>query len=247
MAGAGALAIQATQPAPAEEHTLRLAGSHDPVLSWLAAHFPEILPKFTLQLGFNGSLGGLIALVQGKADLAGCHLWDEESDSYNEPFVRRLLPGKKVALLTLAHRRLGLIVPKGSACGGIAGFSHPGLRFVNRQAGRNECGWMQPCIRGDIWRADPGLRRGTSDPLASCCWGGRGQVDVGFGLEAVALSLAWISLFLVRERYDLVIPAANLAGDQSSGWQAGWRVRKPSGRFPFLGAMIQMRLASSCG
>ena len=82
------------QPSPVQAYTLRFAGSHDPVLAWLGAHFPEIVPAFSLQLGFTGSLGGLIALAEGKADLAGCHLWDAESDSYNAPFVRRLAARK---------------------------------------------------------------------------------------------------------------------------------------------------------
>ena len=71
-------------------------------------------PGSTFQITYTGSLGGLIALAQGKADLGGCHLWDEESDTYNIPFVRRLLPGMPAALVTLAHRRVGLITPPGN-------------------------------------------------------------------------------------------------------------------------------------
>ena len=89
---------------------LRFAGSHDPAISLVAAHFGEICEGYSLQVAFTGSLGGLIALAEGTAEIAGSHLWDEESDSYNAPFVRRLLPGRRVALLTLAHRRLGLII-----------------------------------------------------------------------------------------------------------------------------------------
>ena len=63
------------------------------------------------------SLGGLIALAEGKAQLAGSHLWDEESDTYNAAYIRRLLPGRRIAMVTLAHRRLGLIVPAGNPAG----------------------------------------------------------------------------------------------------------------------------------
>ena len=94
-----------TSVAPAQ--TLRFAGSNDPALSLVASRFPAICPGCTLDVAFTGSLGGLIALAEGKADLAGSHLWDEESDSYNAPFVQRLLPGRRIVLLTLAHRRLG--------------------------------------------------------------------------------------------------------------------------------------------
>ena len=96
-----------TSVAPAQ--TLRFAGSNDPALSLVASRFAAICPGCTLDVAFTGSLGGLIALAEGKADLAGSHLWDEESDSYNAPFVQRLLPGRRIVLLTLAHRRLLIV------------------------------------------------------------------------------------------------------------------------------------------
>ena len=90
----------------------------------------------TLHLSFNGSLGGLIALAQGEADLAGCHLWDAATDTYNTPFVQRLLPGRRVLLLTLAHRRLGLVLARATRLASpVAGPGSRGVRFVNRQPG----------------------------------------------------------------------------------------------------------------
>ena len=83
----------------------------------IAAQYHEANPELILHLSFSGSLGGLIALAEKNADLAGCHLWDETTDTYNEPFVRKLLPGQKVALLTLAHRRVGLIFAPGNPLG----------------------------------------------------------------------------------------------------------------------------------
>ena len=92
----------------AKPQVLRFAGSNDPAVSLVAAHFSEICAGCSLQIASPGSRGGLIALAEGTAEMAGSHLWDEESNAYNAPFVRRLLPGRRVALLTLAHRRLGL-------------------------------------------------------------------------------------------------------------------------------------------
>ena len=62
-------------------------------MDWIAAHFAEIVPHYSLEMNITGSLGGLIALAEGQAEIAGCHLWDEETDNYNLPFIRRLLPG----------------------------------------------------------------------------------------------------------------------------------------------------------
>jgi putative molybdopterin biosynthesis protein len=225
--------IVLSQPAPSQERTLRFAGSHDLVLTWLAAHFPEIVPQVTLQLGFTGSLGGLIALAEGKADLAGCHLWDEESDSYNVPFVRRLLPGKKVALLTLAHRRLGLILSAGNPAKvtGLHDLDRPDIRFVNRQIGSGTRVWLDSALRRqgtDTARINgyADERMTHSDVAAAVA---EGKADVGFGLEAVARSYGLEFIFLVRERYDLIIPAENLELDAIArlvDWLAGDQARK---------------------
>ena len=202
------------QPVPVQAHTLRFAGSHDPVLAWLGVHFPEIVPAFTLQLGFTGSLGGLIALAEGKTDLAGCHLWDAESDSYNAPFVGRLLPGKQIALVTLAHRRLGLMAPAGNPGGlrSLEDLARPGLRFVNRQAGSGTRVWLDAALRrlGIDTSRILGYtdERMTHSEVAAAV--AAGHADAGFGLQAVALTYELDFTFLVQERYDLVFPAESL-------------------------------------
>ncbi len=206
-------------PQPSEEGVLRFAGSHDLALSWLAAHFPTddssaVVPRFTLQLGFTGSLGGLIALQQGRADLAGCHLWDEATDGYNAPFVRRLLPGQRVALLTLAYRRQGLILPSGNPLGitSLQDLARPGLRFANRQPGSGTRVWLDAALRRlgiDVSRIqgyDQELL--THSDVARAV--AEGQADVGLGLETAALAFGLDFILVLTEPYDLVIPAENL-------------------------------------
>jgi molybdate-binding protein/DNA-binding transcriptional regulator YhcF (GntR family) len=190
---------------------LRFAGSHDLVMTWLASHFPEVAPGYFLQLSFSGSLGGLIALAEGKAELAGSHLWDEESDTYNVPFIRRLLPGRRVALVTLAHRRLGLILPPGNPGGirGLQDLTRQGLRFINRQSGSGTRVWLDIAIQKAGLK--PEQIQGYSDELVthSAVAGtvAEGKADAGIGLEAAALSYGLDFKFLTHDRYDLVIPA----------------------------------------
>lgn len=204
----------AQQPETPPERTLRFAGSHDLAITWLGAHFHEILPDYSMQVRFNGSLGGLIALAQGHADIAGSHLWDEKSDSYNVPFVRRLLPGKRVALLTLFNRGLGLILPKGNprAVTGLKDLARPGLRFVNRQPGSGTRVWLDVML--GILGISPGKIEGFQQEMMTHSEVARavaeGQADVGVGLEASARAYGLEFLLLKDERYDLVIPAENL-------------------------------------
>jgi molybdate-binding protein/DNA-binding transcriptional regulator YhcF (GntR family) len=190
---------------------MRFAGSHDPAVSLIAARFPELSRGCTLDVAYPGSLGGLIALAEGKVDLAGCHLWDEPSDTYNAPFVRRLLPGRRVALLTLAHRRLGLIVPPGNPARllTVRDLVQPGVSFVNRQRGAGTRVWLDAQLHrlGILPGSIAGYDRvvGTHTEVAHAV--AEGRATAGMGVEAAALAYSLGFVGLTTERYDLAILA----------------------------------------
>jgi molybdate-binding protein/DNA-binding transcriptional regulator YhcF (GntR family) len=200
----------AQEPQSPPEHLLRFVGSHDPAVTLIAALFADIISHHVLRLTFAGSLGGLIALAKGEAELAGSHLWDEESDTYNEPFVRRLLPGRRVALLTLAHRRLGLITPPGNPAGiaALEDLARPGLRFVNRQRGAGTRVWLDAHLRrrGLVPEQISGYEEQVPTHSEVACAIAEGRADVGLGVEAAALAYGLDFVFLATERYDLVVP-----------------------------------------
>ncbi len=201
----------AADPSPAPSAVLRFVGSHDPAVSWLAARFPEICGGCALEVAFTGSLGGLIALAEGKADLAGSHLWDAESDAYNAPFIRRLLPGRRVALLTLARRRLGLIVPPGNPAGlaDLEDLVRPGLRMVNRGRGTGTRVWLdaQLARRGIQPEVLTGYHQEASTHAEVAAAVAEGRADAGLAIEAAALAYGLGFVPLTTEPYDLVIPA----------------------------------------
>lgn len=191
---------------------LHFVGSHDPALAMVAAHYHEITGGLTLQLSFSGSMGGLIALAEHRADLAGGHLWDEATDTYNEAYVRKFLPGQEVALLTLAHRRVGLFLAPGNPLGlhSLTDLANPGVRFVNRQSGSGTRVWLDAqLLRHGMERTRiNGYQdeRNTHSEVANAV--SRGQADVGLGIETAALSFGLDFHLLTTERYDLIIPAA---------------------------------------
>jgi putative molybdopterin biosynthesis protein len=189
--------------------TLNFVGSHDPAVIWLSEHFPESQSQFTIQLTFAGSLGGLMAIAEGKADLTGIHLWDEEKGEYNIPFVRRLLPGQKVALLNLSYRCLGLIVTAGNPKGikSLHDLQKKDLLFLNRQPGSGTRVWFDANIRrlGINHQKINGynIEKLTHSEIARCI--AEGKADVGLGLQTAAISYGLDFVFLTQERYDLVI------------------------------------------
>lgn len=197
-------------PQPTNSNVINFVGSHDPAVALIAAQYQTITPGSSLHLSFTGSLGGLIALAQNKADLAGCHLWDDETDEYNRPFVRRLLPGRKVTLVTLAHRRVGLILPPGNPLGlhDLGDLANPGLRFANRQPGSGTRVWLDFNLKrlGIDAEKINGYQdeKITHSEVALAV--AQGQVDTGLGVQTAALSLGLDFVLLTTERYDLVIP-----------------------------------------
>lgn len=200
----------ADRPVAPPQDTLRFVGSHDPAIALLAEVVAGQAPGYALSLTFAGSLGGLIALARREAEVVGCHLWDAETGTYNRPFIRRLLPGRRLALLALADRRLGIITAPGNPLGldGLAELARPGLRYVNRQRGAGTRVWLDAHMR--LIGVEPGALDGYEDEarthseVAAAIAGER--ADAGLGIEAAALAYGLGFVPLTRERYDLVIP-----------------------------------------
>lgn len=205
---------QARVEAPGEappDQVLRFVGSHDLTISLIASRIVDLVPGYNLEVRFLGSLGGLITLARYGADIAGCHLWDKETGLYNRPFVQRLLPGRRVALLTLAHRRLGLIVRRGNPAGvhGLEDLARPGVRFINRQRGAGTRVWLDTQLneRGIAPEQIEGYDNEVNTHLEIAGAVAQDRADVGLGIEAAALAYGLGFIFLTLERYDLVIPA----------------------------------------
>lgn len=197
------------------EKLLRFAGSHDPAVSLLASRFPAFCGSETeicaMQVRYTGSLGGLIALAEANADLAGSHLWDEESDAYNAPFVRRLLPGRKIGLLTLAQRHLGLITrpENASRIATLADLARHGTRFINRQRGAGTRVWLEAQLRRAGISTDQidGYDREVTTHEAVARAVAEGEATAGLGIETAALEYGLRFTPLTTETYHLIIPA----------------------------------------
>lgn len=194
--------------------TLKFVGSHDLVVEWLAPRMMNILPDYSMGVKFKGSLGGLFALVDGSADLTGCHLWDQETDSYNIPYIQKIFPGEKIAILTLSQRRLGLIIQPGNPLGiaSINDITKPGTKFINRQSGSGTRIWLDARLtmlgieKDHIYgyQNEKNTHNEVAQSVAS------GDSNVGLGLEGAALlyDLAFIPLTL--EKYDLVFRTSRI-------------------------------------
>ena len=192
------------KPTPTE---LCFAGSHDLAVEFLTRIMAQE-GQAQLSVKYIGSLGGLMALAQNEAQVAGVHLWDEVSDTYNVPFVQRVLPGRQMALLTLAHRSLGLIIPPGNPrqLQNQADLAQPDERLVNRQPGSGTRVWLDAQLKALEISPESvaGFEREELTHLAVARAVEQGEATVGLGIHAAAAACGMGFVSLTQERYDLV-------------------------------------------
>ena len=157
-----------------------------------------------------GSFAGLLALYQDRADLAAIHLWDSDSNSYNIPYVRRLLPGIPAVVIHLGCRMQGFYVARGNPKNikQWEDLVQPGIRFVNREAGSGTRVLIDEQFRilGINRQMVKGYENLEFSSLAVASAVSRGIVDVGVGSVKASLQVRDIDFIpLRRERYELVI------------------------------------------
>ncbi len=194
-------------------NTILIVGSHDLALSLLISRLKHKNPEISVQVTCAGSLGGLIALQEGRADLAGVHLLDEETGEYNYQYVKHILPGMEVAIVHLAYRIQGLMFARGNPkqVRGLEDLKRSDITFINRQKGSGTRVSLDYRLRelGIAAHDVKGYDREMDTHLAVAMGIARGEADVGLGIEAAAHACDIDFLPIAKERFDLVIPAEN--------------------------------------
>jgi len=161
-----------------------------------------------------GSLAALQTLKRGEVHVAGIHVVDHRSGTYNLPFLRRYLKGHHVTVVRFAAWEEGLLIPKGNpkkVCG-IEDLARSSIRLINREQGAGarflldhllaESGIPSKKICGYETQSFSQLELGRS--IAE------GKADVGIGVQAIGYLYDLDFIPLQEERYDLVIPTKYL-------------------------------------
>ena len=191
---------------------LVILGSDDPALDLLADRLradedaPDVV---TIAMG---SLEGLIALRHGLGQVAGCHLLDPATGDFNRSYARALFPGRRLTLLTLAHRQQGLILPPGNphGYGTLEEAVSAGARIVNRNRGsgtrvaidRLLAAAGVECAAVDGYEEEVTTHRQAARLVAD------GSAEVALGIYAAARTEGLDFVPLLEERYDLVTPTS---------------------------------------
>ncbi|MGB9729056.1 MAG: molybdopterin biosynthesis protein [Thermoprotei archaeon] len=169
-----------------------------------------------------GSVGGWLAVKRGEADIAGTHLFDEQTKEYNVPFMDIYgLKGK--AVLIRGYVRLqGFIVEKGNPLG-ISGFEDllkPNIRFINRNKGSGTRALIDMKLRELAFLKNVSFQeltnmiRGyyteakTHSGVAAAI--AQGRADVGVAIKSVADAYDLDFIPIGEEFYDFLIPIDRL-------------------------------------
>ncbi|HSH03463.1 MAG TPA: molybdopterin biosynthesis protein [Anaerolineae bacterium] len=192
--------------------TILAIGSHDLTLDLLAQF---LAPRGRRLASANaGSLGGLIALRRREAHLAGAHLLDPDTGTYNHTYLTKYLPDTPVTLITLVGRQQGLIIPPGNPKGlqSLTDLTNPDIYFSNRQRGAGTRVLLDYHL--NHLNIDPttinGYQHEEYTHLAVAATVSSGRADCGLGIAAAAHALNLDFIPLYQERYDLVIPDEHL-------------------------------------
>ncbi|AFQ42479.1 helix-turn-helix transcriptional regulator [Desulfosporosinus meridiei] len=182
----------------------------DIVLDILTRYLEKQFPQVHFLRRYIGSIDGLMALYRGLANVVTAHLWDSDTNEYNTPYVRRLMPGHQTCVINLVYRMEGFYVAKGNpknitTWGDLV---KPEVRYVNRERGSGARVLLDEQLRiSGIKRQDIlGYGEEELTHLAVASKVARGEADVGLGIEKVAMQFANLDFIpLHKERYDLVM------------------------------------------
>ncbi|MEK5036673.1 helix-turn-helix transcriptional regulator [Sporosarcina sp. FSL K6-3457] len=158
---------------------------------------------------YTGSLNSLVAMYQGKADVVSTHLFDGDTDTYNLPYIRRILVGHSYIVLHLLSRREGFYVAKGNPKNiqTWADFLAPGVTMVNREKGSGARVLIDEQLRlsGIAPHTVKGYDTEESSHIGVASKVVSGQADVGVGIEKAARLVDVDFIPIIQEHYDLVI------------------------------------------
>lgn len=192
------------------DNTIVCIGSHDNSLDIIATFLKKRHPSLSLSSAHVGSMGGIMAIKNGEAHIAGTHLLDEGEGTYNIPFIKKFLAGRRLKLINLVHRDQGLLVQKGNPKNikGVHDLAREEVMFVNRQVGSGTRLLTDKCLKDS--RIDPDTVRGYDTieftHMATASAVKSGKADAGIGIYAASVALGLDFIPIAGERYDIVVP-----------------------------------------
>lgn len=195
------------------ENTILAVGSHDLALELLGVFMRRRKEDIFLSCANVGSMGGIMAIRNSEAHIAGIHMLDDKTGRYNVSFAERFLPEGAWQLVHMAMRQQGLIVLPGNPKGitGLADLLRPEVTFINRQRGSGTRMLLDYQLGQAGFSFDQifGYEKEVGTHMAVAASVMAGSADTGLGVQAAAEALGLDFIPVAQEQYDLLLNFAD--------------------------------------
>ncbi|MCD6313006.1 MAG: LysR family transcriptional regulator [Thaumarchaeota archaeon] len=201
-----------------EAPELIYAGSNDVLLEHLFGMMRSHGVEF-IEIAWIGSSGGLSSLMLGEADLAGIHLYDEETGQYNVPFISRYWLEEKVVLIRGYERELGFAY-KAEIRDPLKALVEGKARLVNRNLGSGTRVYLDYLLRREaeargvafreLVRSIKGYENEVSTHLDVAKAIALGRADIGLTLRWVAVKYGLRFKPVRWENFDFAVSLEKL-------------------------------------
>lgn len=188
---------------------------HDVILDILSRHLEKHPLGTRVLRSYLGSYNGLYELYNDKVSITSSHLFDSNSNEYNTPFVKSMLPGIPCVLINLCYRNHGFYVQSGNPknINSWEDLRRNDIKIINREKGSGTRILLDEKLNS--LNIEHKSLNGYSDEeysaLGVASFVSHKKADFSLGHEKIANEVNNIDfVFLQRERYDLVIKKENL-------------------------------------
>lgn len=204
--------VELYRPLEQIQNTIVSTGSHDLSMDVLHTLLRKANPGRFLVSSHVGSMGGILAIQKREAHIAGVHLFDEESGTYNQTYVEKYLRDHEVVLVQLVYRQQGWAVKKGNPLGitSVHDLTKDGVTYINRQRGAGTRLLFDYLLKQEAVDRESiyGYSREAVSHLSVAAAVAGGTADAGLCIYSAAAAMDLDFVPVAEERYDLLMSAS---------------------------------------
>ncbi|MDF2633289.1 MAG: molybdenum cofactor synthesis domain containing protein [Pelosinus sp.] len=190
-------------------NTILAVGSHEFALELLGIFLRRHIENVDLSCANVGSMGGIMAIGNNEAHIAGVHLLDDVTGQYNITHLKKFLLNKEVKLVHFAMRQQGLMVlpsnPKDIK--GLEDLARADITYINRQRGSGTRMLLDYELKKIKIHSSQicGYEKEVGTHMAVGASILAGAADTGLGVQAAAKALGLDFIPVSQEQYDLIL------------------------------------------
>jgi molybdate transport repressor ModE-like protein len=177
---------------------------------------------FTYEIADIGSSGGLNAIMLGEADIAGIHLIEDKTNTYNTTFLQKYWIHRKTVLVRGYKRTQGLIVKKGNPkqISSFKDLLRKEVKIINRNLGSGTRTLLDNNIQkianekdldvNDIIRSINGYNHEVTSHQEIAKAVLKGDADVGLGVEVPTVRSGLEFIPICEEWFDFAFDSTKI-------------------------------------